>query len=129
MSSIDIDITELRRAASDWGDARQQLMRKVRPVVSKGALQIKNAMRDDVERSRHFRFAHTISYDVRGNQTFAEAEIGPAAGGVAALAGFAYFGGIHGGGATVRDPGEALADEAEPFQRALSDVVAEVLGL
>ena len=124
----DWDTSELTDLAVEWQGTATQLARKLRPVVSKGALNIKNTMRADVAKSKYFPFAHTISYDLTTSANGVEAEIGPEAGGLAAFAGIAYFGGVNGGGATVRDPGEPLAEEEPRFIRALEDIVAEVMG-
>lgn len=105
---------------------------QVRNVVNQSALRIKNAMRADMGRSRSFRqVASAIDYDIRGGSLFGsnliEAEIGPRKGSPGSLANIAYFGTSRGGG-TVRDPGEALNDEASNFERALAEVIERSLG-
>jgi hypothetical protein len=44
-----------------------------------------------------------------------EAEIGPSGGGAASLAGLAYFGSSKPGGGTVRNPEDAMLEEAPNF--------------
>jgi hypothetical protein len=102
-----------------------------RQVVNRSALAVKNAMRADMARSRSFhQVAGAISYDIRSGALFGqnviEAEIGPEKGSPGSLANIAYFGTSRGGG-TVRDPGEALNDEASNFERALSEVIERSL--
>jgi len=93
---------------------------KIRGVVAKSALNTKKIMQKDAQRSRHFKqLAPTISYDLKTHQ-FAgdgviEAEIGPAGGGAASLAGIAYFGTSKPGGGTVRNPEDAMLEEAPNF--------------
>ena len=93
---------------------------KVRGVVAKSALNTKNIMRKDAQRSRHFKqLARTISYDIKehgfAGDGVVEAEIGPAGGGAASLAGIAYFGTSKPGGGTVRNPEDAMLEEAPNF--------------
>ena len=57
-----------------------------------------------------------------------EAEIGPETGGAGSLAGFAYFGGVNGGGGTVPDPQGALDAEAPNVEKHLGALVAKALG-
>ena len=123
-----VDVSELRKLAFDLSNAPKLVRSEARAVVSKGALSIKNQMRDEVARSRHFRFAHTISYDMRMTGDTVEAEIGPEPGGVGSLAGFAYFGGVNGGGGTVPDPQGALDAEAPNVEKYLDALVAKALG-
>jgi len=93
---------------------------KIRGVVAKSALNTKKIMQKDARSSRHFKqLAPTISYDLKTHQ-FAgdgviEAEIGPAGGGAASLAGIAYFGTSKPGGGTVRNPEDAMLEEAPNF--------------
>ena len=123
-----VDASELRALIADLREAPNLVRREARAVISKGALNIKNQMRDEVARSRHFRFAHTVSYDLKVGGDTIEAEIGPETGGVGSLAGFAYFGGVNGGGGTVPDPQGALVAEAPNVEKYLDALVAKVLG-
>ena len=123
-----VDVSELRKLATDLSSAPKLVKSEARGVVAKGALNIKNQMRDEVARSRHFRFAHTISYDLKVTGDMIEAEIGPETGGAGSLAGFAYFGGVNGGGGTVPDPQGALDAEAPNVEKYLDALVAKALG-
>lgn len=123
-----VDASELRKLASDLSAAPRLVRSEARAVVSKAALNIKNQMRDEVAKSRHFRFAHTVSYDLKVGGDTIEAEIGPETGGAGSLAGFAYFGGVNGGGGTVPDPQGALDAEAPNVEKYLDALVAKALG-
>lgn len=123
--NIDIDIDD--GGVGDWLDAAgRKVSTEVRQVVSKGALNVKNTMKADAEGS-YFTFSPTIGYDLKGNAGFSEAEVGPEKGGAGSLANIAYFGGAHGGGGTIRDPQQALNEEAPRFQSALEGLVNRVL--
>lgn len=122
------DVSELRKLASDLSNAPKLVRSEARGVMAKAALNIKNQMRDEVARSRHFRFAHTVSYDLKVGGDTIEAEIGPETGGVGSLAGLAYFGGVNGGGGTVPDPQGALDAEAPNVEKYLDALVAKALG-
>ena len=130
-----LDDTEIRKLSEALGLVPEGIIPKVRGVVRKGALNVKNAMQADLRASSSFHhaarsvdFDETSDYRAFGEMAYG-ADIGPnkerdkAAG----LAGFAYFGGSLGGGGTVRDPAEALADEAPNFEKYLLDVLEGLL--
>ena len=97
---------------------------KVKAVVSKGALNIKKQLREEAEKSLHFKgVAWTISYDITEDAGEVGAEIGPEKKAAGNLGNIAYFGGVHGGGATLPDPQLALEVEADRFIAALELVV------
>ncbi|NOJ59756.1 hypothetical protein [Arthrobacter sp. 260] len=121
-----IDSSELNGLAADFSRAGSVAVGKVRPIVSKGALNIKNRMQKDASASRHFgQIAPTIDYHINATDEGIEAEIGPnkARGRSASLAGLAYFGSSRPGGATVMDPIHALNDEAGNFVEHLAKAV------
>ena len=89
-------------------------------VVTKGALNIKTAMREDVRDSFWFR---RIERHIDFDQVGLTAEIGPNKRAAGNLANIAYFGGANGGGGTVRDPQRAAEEEAPRFMKALLDVI------
>lgn len=129
MTEFSLDVGDLLRFGDDLVSAADGLLGRVKPVVAKGALNVKTSMQDDMKQSDHFKqVARSITYDVRDGQSFVEAEIGPKTAGqtVGDLAHLAYFGGAHGGGGTVRDPQGALDDEADNFERALGDVLWDI---
>lgn len=116
------DASELEGLARDLEKIPAKMVPKMKPVVARSALNTKNIMRKDAQQSASFKqIAPTIDYDLKVHQ-FAgdgviEAEIGPSpdAGGSASLAGIAYFGTSQPGGGTVRDPTDAMMEEAPNF--------------
>lgn len=131
---MSMDGAELGELVRDLGRIRPNVGRKVKPIVSKGALNIKAAMQADARKSSSFRnLAPTISYDLTVADVFGtgivKAEVGPTLdnGPSASLAGLAYFGGSRGGGGTVRDPAQALADEEPSFVRYMGDLAEDIL--
>lgn len=110
------DTSELDSLARDFGAIPAAMVPKIRGVVAKSALNTKNLMRADARKSRHFKqLAPTINYDLETSGDVIEAEIGPAGGGAASLAGIAYFGTSKPGGGTVRNPEDAMLEEAPNF--------------
>lgn len=97
--------------------------------MSKGALNIKRAMQQDLQQSGNAGIRHvarSISYDLIDGDNTVEAEIGPDKPS-GALANIAYFGTSKGGGHT-RDPIEALNEEAAVFEKAIADIVEDIWG-
>ncbi len=123
------DVSELRAFAVELDQVPDSVVRKIRPVVSKGALNIRDQMRAEMSRSRSFKqIAPTINYDLNVQADGMEAEIGPDKRRRAArLANIAYFGGARGGGGTVPDPRGALEAEVPRFESALSKLLGDVL--
>ena len=114
------DASELDGLARAFRAIPALMVPKLRGVVAKSALNTKNAMRKDAQSSRHFKhLAPTISYDLKvhafGGDGVIEAEIGPTPGGSGSLAGIAYFGTSRPGGGTVRNPEDAMLEEAPNF--------------
>jgi hypothetical protein len=128
--AVDFDFSDFLKLADSLNEAAGKALEAAKPVVAKGAMNVKQSMRDDMAASAHFgQVARSISYDTRSGATFVEAEVGPITKGktVGDLAHFAYFGGAHGGGNTVRDPQGNLDDEAPKFLAALGDALGKVL--
>lgn len=116
------DASELGALADDILTIEARLVPKIKPIVAKAALNVKNAMRSDARKSRHFKqIAPTINYDLNetasGDNSVIEAEIGydKGIGGAASLAGIAIFGTSKPGGGTIRDPVEVLNEEEANF--------------
>ncbi|MDQ0679081.1 hypothetical protein QFZ30_002463 [Arthrobacter pascens] len=114
------DTSELDGLARAFRAIPALMVPKMRGVVAKSALNTKNIMRKDARSSRHFKqLAAVISYDIKehifGGDGVIEAEIGPSGGGSASLAGIAYFGTSKPGGGTVRNPEDAMLEEAPNF--------------
>jgi len=118
------DFSQLDAFAAVLAQAVPAIQPKVKAVVSKGALNIKNQLREEAEKSVHFKgVAWTISYDITEDAGEVGAEIGPEKKAAGNLGNIAYFGGVHGGGATLPDPQGALEAEADRFMAALELVV------
>lgn len=114
------DTSDLDGLARDLRKIPAAMIPKLKGVVAKSALNTKKIMRKDAQASRHFKqLVPTIGYDLKVHE-FAgdgviEAEIGPSGGGSASLAGIAYFGTSRPGGGTVRNPEDAMLEEAPNF--------------
>lgn len=114
------DTSDLDGLARDFLKVPAVMVPKLRGVVAKSAVNTKKLMQKDARASRHFKqLAPTIGYDLK-EHSFAgdgviEAEIGPSGGGSASLAGIAYFGTSKPGGGTVRNPEDAMLEEAPNF--------------
>lgn len=129
------DTSELAGLERSFRGIPVAMVPKMRGVVEKSANNTKKLMRRDARASRHFKaLAHTISYSMKTSQFFGdaviEAEIGPSGsrggfggdgggsgsgGSAASLAGIAYYGTSRPGGGTVRNPEDAMLEEAPNF--------------
>jgi len=114
------DTSDLDALVSAFRKIPADMVPKVRGVVAKSAVNTKKIMQKDARSSRHFKqLAPTISYDLKthgfAGDGVIEAEVGPAGGGSASLAGIAYFGTSRAGGGTVRNPEDAMLEEAPNF--------------
>lgn len=114
------DTSDLDRLANDFKKIPAAMVPKIKGVVAKSAVNTKRIMQKDARSSRHFKqLAPTIGYDLKehsfGGDGVIEAEIGPSGGGSASLAGIAYFGTSKPGGGTVRNPEDAMLEEAPSF--------------
>jgi hypothetical protein len=117
---VSADASELDGLAKAFRAIPALMVPKMRGVVARSALNTKNAMRKDAQSSRHFKqLAPKISYDLKvhafGGDGVIEAEIGPTPGGSGSLAGIAYYGTSRPGGGTVRNPEDAMLEEAPNF--------------
>lgn len=121
-----IDTSELRTLAADLTDAPREVQRQVPAVVKRGAVNIKNDMRDALADSTYFKgAAPAVTFDeLEGGMA---AEIGPTKGKPGGIAVIGYFGGSYGGGGTVEDPQKALDREAPKFIDALGDLFDGIL--
>lgn len=142
--TVRIEDSEVREFAIELGRISSEVARKLRPVVSKGALNIKNEMQADLRASAHFGpVAHTVSYELLDDGM--TAEIGPnkhfKAARLANIAYFgsgqgvyragprwsqiAYYGGAKGGGTVDLD--KPLEAERPRFEKAVRDVLDGLL--
>jgi len=121
------DASELDGLAKAFRAIPALMVPKLRGVVAKSALNTKKLMIADVKKSTHFRgkkkpgLDASIDYDLKvlifGGDAVIEAEIGPnrAKSVAAGLAGIAYYGTSKPGGGTVRNPEDAMLEEAPNF--------------
>lgn len=98
---MQIDTSEVRQLSVEWKKVPADLARHARPVVMKGATNIKKQLREEMGKSKHFKAARYIDFEL--DEDGYGAEIGPIKEGAGNLANIAYFGGAHGGGGTVPD--------------------------
>jgi hypothetical protein len=115
-----VDASDLDDLANDFVKIAPDMVPKLKRVVEKSALNTKKIMRADAQKSKHFdQVARTISYDVNvhsfGGDGTIDGEVGPAGAGAASLAGIAYFGTSKPGGGTIRNPEDAMLEEAPNF--------------
>ena len=76
--TIEIDLSELTMFGRDLERSGVDIVKGVKPVVAKGALNVKNGMRADMAGSGHFgQVASSITYETRDGVGWAEAEVGP----------------------------------------------------
>lgn len=129
MSSIDIDTSELRKFAIDLGKIPDEVAGEIRPIVARGALNIKNQMIDEARGSDYFEpLADAMSYDTTVDADGVTGLIGPdrdRSGGAGLLG--AYFGWSK-GGATVPDPIGALEAEVPNVERFIGDAIDKAFG-
>ena len=126
---VTIDTTDLATLSADLTKAGAVAKRELRPILSKGALNIKKQLKKEMFASRHFKGAGSaISYDIKADGTSLIADIGPSSedGSPGNLANIAYFGSSRGGG-TVPNPKGALEAEAPNLEKYLTDLVDGLL--
>ena len=126
MPSVEIDASELREFSTELGKVPTKVVTGVRPAVVKAGVNMKNQLREEMDRSKHFRASRSIDFDVSDGGL--AVEVGPSKGKPGSIANISYFGGANGGGGTVPDPQGALDAEAPRFEKALTDLVGEILG-
>ena len=124
---MSFDFEQVRAFAQTLERKSNKTPRQARGVVSKGALNIKNAWQADAAKSRHFKqVAPTISYDMRASGSidslFVEAEIGPNKRFRAARLANIYIFGTSRGGGTGTDPMKFVRDELPSFEKFAGDI-------
>ncbi len=126
MPNVEIDAHEVKEFASELGKVPAKVVTGVRPAVVKAGVNMKKQLREEMDKSKHFKASRSINFDVSdGGLAVA---VGPSKGHPGSIANIAYFGGVNGGGGTVPDPRGALEAEAPRFEKALADLVGEILG-
>lgn len=125
---VDFDTSDLDKFAGDLGNAPIAVASDVRPVIQRGALNMKRQLVEEMSSSEHFKgVASSITYDTAVLSDGFEALIGPDPGkGGGALENIAYFGSSRGGG-TVPDPKGALDAEVPNVEKYLGDLLERVL--
>lgn len=126
---MSFDASEFRDLAYDLGEVPAKLIGKVTPVVSKGALNIKQQIQRDFRRSTHFAGTNpNVSYTVEGESGGITAEIAPFLEdeGFGDLVGIAIHGASRGGGGTVPDPIVALRAEEPRFVENIAQLTGYV---
>lgn len=122
-----LDAAEVSALAHDLDAAAKAVTAKVRPVISRGALNIKRQMVTEMRSSPSFRgTASSITYDLTDGRGWVMALIGPDKDRGGSLANIAYFGSPSGGGATVPDPMLAAEDEWPNLEHFLGDVLEDL---
>lgn len=125
--AVIVDDSELRALAQVFHTTAATASERVRPVMGRAALNVKNQLRDEMRASPSFRgVARAITYDLTDDHNGITAEVGPRKGKPGSLANIAYFGSPSGGGATVPDPLLAAEAEAPALVRFLGDVLEEL---
>lgn len=136
---MNIDASALRAFEAELRRSPQIVREGVRPVIQKGALNVKNDFNASFRESRSFKgVAGSVSYDTKVTRDGVEAEIGPDKGRhpgasgppkakpAAPLANIAIFGGARGGG-SVPDPQKHLDAEEPKLIKAMGDVIGRAI--
>lgn len=126
---IEMDARELTAFGNDLKRAVKHTEAELKPIIAKGALNIKKQLRKEMYGSDHFKGAgSSISYDIFVGLGATWADIGPSSDGGSPgnLANIAYFGTSRGGG-TVPDPLKALEAEYPNVERYLTKLVEGLL--
>ena len=129
MAEIDIDMSEVRELAEDMRHVDSRLAPRLKPILEKGALNIKTQLQAEMRKSTHFAtVARGISYEDTSTPGEYSYEIGPEKGAPGSLANIAYFGGgMMPGGGTVPDPRGALEAEAPRTMQYLASKAIELM--
>lgn len=121
------DTSDFDGLAAAFRKIPSEMVPKLRGIVARSALNTKKIMQADVRKSAHFKgkkkpgLEASIDYDLKvlgfAGDAEIQAEIGPnpARNPAAGLAGIAYFGTSKPGGGTVRNPEDAMLEEAPNF--------------
>lgn len=128
MNAITVDASEVNRVIADIGRMPGRAVKEGRAVTEKGALNIKNQMRDEATGHPTFpAFPHSWTYDMRYGVGKIEAEIGPDKNlPQGALANLLYFGSSNNG--PVLDIESGLRAEAPRYEKALGLMADDLLG-
>ena len=126
---IEIDSRDLTVFGDDLKRAAKRADAEIKPIIKRGAMNIKKQLRKEMFASDHFKGAGSaIAFDLFAGPGGIWAEIGPSSegGSPGNLANIAYFGTSRGGG-TVPDPKGALEAEAPNVEKYLTDLIEKAL--
>lgn len=126
---MNLDTSQLKAFEAELRRSPQIVRDGVRPVMQKGALNVKDDWNDSFRQSRSFKgIAGAVTYDTKVTRDGIEAEIGPdkSSHPKGALANIAHFGGARGGG-TVPDPRTHLDAEEPRLIKAMGDVISKAI--
>lgn len=131
-----IESSGIHELAVAISKAPAEIVPKIGQVVSKGALNVKNQIREDFLDSDSFDstkpggVAANVRYNRNVQANSIEAEISPFIDqeGYGSLTDIAIHGGSRGGGGSVADPLIALQAEEPRFIAAIEDLAGEILG-
>ncbi|PSK96697.1 hypothetical protein CLV30_12579 [Haloactinopolyspora alba] len=128
MNRIRVDDSEVLALAADVGRISGRAVDDAAAIVEKGALNIKNGLRDAAQGHPSFpAFPNSISYDINYGAGSIEAEIGPDKNRTqGALGNLLYFGSSK--NAPVLDLEGPVRSEEPKFDRAITDMVDGFLG-
>ena len=123
----DFDVSDVYEFALGLGKSADDVGKTMRPVVQKGALNIKKEMQEDASGHPHFSYLPAaISYDTKATRSEISAEIGPdkdKRGG--AIANIPYFGTSN--NSAVLDINGPLDREEPPFIKAIENAIEDLL--
>lgn len=123
----EFDVSDVYEFALGLDKSAGDVFGKMRPVVSKGALNIKKDLQQDAQGHPHTAYLPAaISYDTKATKSVISAEIGPdkdKPGG--AIANVVYFGTSK--NAAVLDINGPLDREEPKFLKAIEDVIGDLL--
>lgn len=124
------DVSELREYASQLDTAAKVMPKEATKVVSKGALNIKNAWRKAWRGHRHIpALPQAVTYDLTKTATATEAEIGPDKDlPQGPLGNIIEFGSPGGRNAPIPGGLPALHAEMPRFEQAIADLAGKELG-
>lgn len=125
---VSIDTSELGRLAADLGKIPAAVVPDVEKVLLRGALNVRDGVRAEFRKSKHFRrVAPSVDAERKGFAREISYEIGPRVGVYAgSLGAIAVEGGANGGGGTI-DFEWPLEDEAPALEQYLAEVLEKAL--
>lgn len=123
-----IDASEVRKLATDLGKVPAEALPQLERVMLRGALNIRDGVRDEFRKSKYFRrVASSVDAERKLSATEIAYEIGPRVGVYAgSLGAIAVDGGANGGGGTI-DFEWPLEDEAPALEQYIAETLEGLL--